>query len=533
MNRGARIDNVDRQPWRPGRKRSIMTAMNETARTQIGEPAPSGAAQPRRRLSAKLLWLTILFVMIAEVLIFVPSVANFRMSWLEQRLNTAAAASVLITAEETAELPQSVQDDVLMAIGARTIALRMEGRSQLLVVSDMPVAVDQHVDVVDFSPLGAIRDAFATLFAGGDQTLRVTGPIGDSAGRIELVMDDGSLRMAMLTYARNIAILSLIIALISATLVFLAINRIMIRPILRMTRSMLRFAADPADPNAVIVPEKRSDELGLAERELAGMQMRLQSTLRSQKRLADLGLAVSKINHDMRNILASAQLLGDRLAETDDPAVQRFAPKLIRALDRATAYTSDVLSYGKAQEKAPVRRRVRLARIVADVEDLLGLQPAGEIVFGSAVPDDLEIDADPEQLFRVLMNLTRNAVQALRGDDDPATVKRVTISAGRMGSSTVVSIEDTGPGLPAKAREHLFAPFSGSSRGGGTGLGLAIAHELVAAHGGTLELREDRAVGTHFEIRLPDSEAPPARLGRQERSGLRLATDGGRATGPR
>ena len=508
-------------------------AMNAIARTQTNEPAPPGAAQPHGRLSAKLLWLTVLFVMIAEVLIFVPSVANFRMTWLEQRLNTAAAASVLITAKETVELPQSVQDGVLMAIGAKTIALRMEGRSQLLVVSDVPAAVDQHVDVADFSPLGAVRDAFATLFAGGGQTLRVTGPIGAGEGRIELVMDDRHLRAAMLTYARNIAILSLIIALISAALVFVAINRVMIRPIERMTRSMLHFAADPADPNAVIVPGRRTDELGLAERELAGMQTQLQSTLRSQKRLADLGLAVSKINHDMRNILASAQLLGDRLAEADDPAVQRFAPKLIRALDRATAYTSDVLSYGKAQEKAPVRRRVRLARIVADVEDLLGLQPGSEIVFASDVPEGLEVDADPEQLFRVLMNLTRNAVQALRGDDDPATVKRVTISAGRMGSTTIVSIDDTGPGLPAKTREHLFAPFSGSGRKGGTGLGLAIAHELVAAHGGTLELREDRAVGTHFEIRLPDSGGPPVRLGREGQSGLRLAADNSRTAGQR
>lgn len=506
--------------------------MDESKETSEPTKAQSGLARPSRRLSAKLLLLTVLFVLIAEVLIFVPSVANFRITWLEQRLNTAAAASLLITAEEMASVPQGVQNDVLMAIGAKTIALRMDGRSQLLIVSDMPVSVDQHVDVAAFSPLGAIRDAFATLFFGGEETLRVTGPIGDSDGRIELVMPDNYLRAAMLVYARNIAILSLIIALISATLVFMAINRIMIRPIERMTQSMLRFAANPADPEAVIVPDKRSDELGLAERELAGMQAQLQSTLRSQKRLADLGLAVSKINHDMRNILASAQLLGDRLSETNDPAVQRFAPKLIRALDRATTYTSDVLSYGKAQEKAPVRRRVRLARIVADVEELLSLAPGSDITFASDIADDVEVEADPEQLFRVLMNLSRNAVEALRGEEDPATVKRVMISAGRMGSTTIISIEDTGPGLPANARTHLFSPFAGSGRKGGTGLGLAIAHELIAAHGGTLELRDNRTVGTHFEIRLPDATAP-VRPGQSRRPDLRVAARNGRAAGHR
>ncbi|RKF08647.1 sensor histidine kinase [Oceaniradius stylonematis] len=489
-------------------------------------------ARPRRRLSAKLLWLTILFVLIAEVLIFVPSVANFRITWLEQRLNTAAAASVLITADTAAELPQQVQDDVLMAIGAQTIALRMDDQSRLLVVSDMPEAIDQHVDVIAFTPADAIRDAFATLFFGGDQTLRVTGPVGQSGGRIEMVMPDDYLRAAMLTYARNVAILSLLISLITATLVFLAINRIMIRPIEKMTASMLRFAADPSDPGAVIEPENRSDELGLAERELAGMQSQLQSTLRSQKRLADLGLAVSKINHDMRNILASAQLIGDRLAETKDPTVQRFAPKLVRAIDRAAAYTSDVVSYGKAQEKDPVRRRVRLSRVIGDVEELLGLEPGDQVQFSANIPDDLEIDADPEQLFRVTMNLCRNAVQAMRGDDDPATVKRVSVSAVRMGTTTIISIEDTGPGLPAKAREHLFSPFSGAARQGGTGLGLAIAHELVTAHGGTLELRDDRAVGTHFEIRLPDAPVSLSGHARQVGSGVK-ATGPGEATASR
>ena len=471
------------------------------------EAGPDRAERQRapRRLSAKLLWLTILFVLIAEVLIFVPSVANFRITWLEQRVNTAAAAAILITADESSGLPRTVQDDVLMAIGAMAIVLRMGEQSELLVVSDLPARIDQSVDVGDFSPLAAIGDAFGTLFAGGDTVLRVTGPVGGTDGQIELVMTDAHLQDALLIYARNIAVLSLIIALISASLVFLAINRIMIRPIKRMTDSMLAFAGDPSSPDAVIRPETRDDELGIAERELAGMQRQLQTTLRSQKRLADLGLAVSKFNHDMRNILASAQLVSDRLARADDPMVKRFAPKLIRALDRAAAYTSDVLSYGKAQEQEPNRRRVRLAGVLADVEDLLGLEPDDPVQFSIAIPEAMEVDADPEQLFRVIMNLSRNAVQAMRSDADPATVKRLTISAARMGAVAIISIEDTGPGLPQKALENLFAPFRGAARNGGTGLGLAIADELVRAHGGSLELRRDRAVGAHFEIRLPDA----------------------------
>ena len=178
-------------------------------------------------------------------------------------------------------------------------------------------------------------------------------------------------------------------------------------------------------------------------------------------------------------------------------------------------YTNDVMSYGKANEQIPDRRRVLLTRLIDDVQDLLGLDGSDEIVLSTNVPAELEVEADPEQLLRVLMNLCRNAVQAMAADDNPSTVKRLSISAARMGTTVIISVEDTGPGLPATARENLFSAFKGSARHGGTGLGLAIAHELIAAHGGTIELRDGRAVGTHFEIRLPDA---PVSLGtkRQE-----------------
>jgi len=252
--------------------------------------------------------------------------------------------------------------------------------------------------------------------------------------------------------------------------------------------------------------DKRPDELGIAERELASMQAALQRTLAEQKHLADLGLAVSKINHDLRNILASAQLMSDRLTQVEDPSVKRFAPKLIRTLDRAVAYTQSVLSYGRAQEAPPARRRIRLYGLVADVEQMAGIEAETGTSFRNLVPEDFEIDADPEQFFRVISNLCRNAVQAMTADpaSDAPLVRRLTVTAGRIGTTAIIGIEDTGPGLSPKARENLFSAFRGSTRPDGTGLGLAIAHELVRAHGGTLELREGGGSGAHFEIRIPD-----------------------------
>lgn len=456
-----------------------------------------------RSLSSKLLGLTIVFVLIAEVLMFVPSVANFRIEWLKERLNTAGAASVLISTETSADLSRAAQDEVLMATGAKAIALRTNGTARLVVVAEMPPQVDDMVNVDNFSPFDAIADAFDTMIFGGDKALRVVGKIGDSEQIIEMVLKDDKLRDAMLIYARNVAIISLLISIFTALLVFLAINRIMIRPARAITRSMLKFAADPSAPDAVTEFEDRNDEMGIAARELITMQRQLQNTLRSQKRLADLGLAVSKINHDMRNILASAQLMSDMLADSDDPAVKRFGPKIVRTLDRAVNYTNDVLSYGKAQEQSPQRRRIALASVVEDVRDHLGIAVDENVAFSSTVDGDFEIDADPEQLFRILHNLCRNAVQAMRDDQMPSSIKRLDISATKNETNITINVEDTGPGLPQKALDNLFSAFKGSARHNGTGLGLAIAHELITAHGGSIKLREGRTVGTHFEIHLP------------------------------
>jgi len=464
----------------------------------------SGRVPFARRLSTKLLVLTVSFVLISELLIFPPSVASFRMQWLEQRLATAAAVSILLLQVDPADIPESVQKDVLMATGVKAIAVRERGVSRLMVVAGMPPEVDEHVNLEATGPWETITGAARTLFFGGDRIIRAFGKVGDSDKEFELILSDKKLRAAMLSYAWNIALLSLLISAITAGLVFASIHALMIRPIRNFRNSMLDFAAAPDDPNSIIHITGRKDELGVTERELAGMQTQLQRILGEQKHLADLGLAVSKINHDMRNILASAQLISDRLRLVKDPTVQTFAPKLLRALDRAVAYSEGVLAYGRTQEPAPVRRRVRLRQLVEEVQGMLALDQPAAVEFENLVDAALEIDADSEQLFRVLTNLGRNAVQAMAADQESAVVRRLSIAAERAGSVCTITVSDTGPGLPPKARDNLFSAFRGAARSGGTGLGLAIAHELVRAHGGALKLVESVSGRTVFSITIPD-----------------------------
>ena len=203
--------------------------------------------------------------------------------------------------------------------------------------------------------------------------------------------------------------------------------------------------------------------------------------LNQKKHLAALGLAVAKINHDMRNMLASAQLLSDRLANVDDPLAQRLAPKLVATLDRAIRFCQATLTYGRAVDEPPKLRRFPLRGLVTKSWRWSGSKPPGESRSSTTVADDFEIVADPEQMFRVLMNLIRNggrgAGKPAREPGQPPSESRVRLAART--TEAVIEVSDTGPGVPPGARAKLFTAFFSSSRAGGSGLGLVIAADLV------------------------------------------------------
>ena len=477
--------------------------------------ARAGTGAPRRGLglSWKLLILTVAFALVSAVLIYVPRIASYRITWLSDRLAMADTAAVVLAAPEQADSPRALQDELLNAVGATAIAIRSGSVSRLIATVEMPPTVDAVVDLRNMEPSEDVVEAFRTLLSPQERIVRVIGN-SYSGAEIELVIGDAPLRKAMLRYSAGVLWLWAAVSLILAVLLFVAVNRMFVRPIRRISHNMESFAAAPEDPGRVIVPSGRGDELGVAEGHLAGMQRDLQSTLAEQRHLADLGLAVSKINHDLRNMLASAQLFSDRLGSLPDPTVQRFAPKLIAALDRAIAFTQSTLAYGRAREAPPARRLVRLDRLVEEVADSLGLLTHPTIAFENAVPEGLEVDADPDQLYRILNNLARNAVQALDGgDQNPVLVRRLVIGAAREGGKVVITVEDTGPGVPERARAHLFQAFQGGTRPGGTGLGLAIAAELARAHGGGIALVDKVGPGARFVVTIPDRSRPQARNG--------------------
>lgn len=480
----------------------------EPARDDIDPPA--APAPPRRirfGLSAKLLVLTVLFVMLAEICIYVPSIANFRLTWLTNKLGAAHTAALVFDAAP--DVPEQLSREILDSIGARALAMKIGQQRRLLATTEMPSEVLQDVDIRDMRPMRAIVEAFRTLLVAKDtDLLRAVGPAPVGGQFVEIVIPEGPLRSAMWIYSRNIMVLSIAISAISAALVYFALHYLFVRPLYRITANMASFRADPEDQARILAPTSRHDEIGFVEHELAEMQRDLANTLLEKTRLANLGLAVSKINHDLRNLLSSAQLFSDRLARLPDPQVQRFAPKLMRALERAIAFCQSTLSYGRAQEPPPDRRPVALMELVEDVRDTLGLAPESRIGWITSVERSLTVDADRDQLLRVLINLARNAMQALEGraPNDPAR-DQIRITGRREGAVAVIEVADTGPGFSEQARAHLFEAFQGSTRSGGAGLGLVIADELVRAHGGEIAL-VDGTIGATFRLKIPDRPIP-------------------------
>jgi signal transduction histidine kinase len=467
--------------------------------------APRPARVLRIGLSGKLLLLTILFVMLAEILIYVPSIANFRLNWLNDRLAAAHTAALVLDAAPSGMVPESLAKQILQSIGAHAVAMKMGTQRRLLAASDVPSQINQDIDMRHMSWWRATIDAFDTLlFCMPGDVMRVVGPAPMDGDFLEIILDEAPLRKAMLSFSVNILLLSLVISGITAMLVFFALHYLLVRPMGRITANMVAFRADPENRSLIILKSGRRDEIGTAEEELGAMQHELASMLHQKNRLAALGLAVSKINHDLRNLLASAQLFSDQLSNLPDPKVQRFAPKLMRALERAIAFCQSTLSYGAAQEAPPERKTVQVEPLIEEVHEALGLGLDVPVRWIVAVERGLTVEADHDQLFRVLVNVARNAIQALeaRGARDPAR-DQIRITGRREGSVVVIEMSDTGPGVPERARAHMFQAFQGSTRPGGSGLGLAIAAELVRAHGGEIHLVPG-TIGATFSITIPD-----------------------------
>jgi signal transduction histidine kinase len=461
-------------------------------------PLPGG-------LSARLLMLTILFVALGGALTLPPALAAYERQWLLDRVRAAELASLAPEVAPDRVVSEQLKAQFLNGAGVDIVAVSVDGIRSLVFARPRPGFTQPPylVDLRDRAPGLGWLAPFRTLMGPEGRRVRVmAAPRFRKADFVEFVAPDAELKRVLASFLWRLVLLVAFVSTIAGIVVYLTLNLFLVRPIQRITRSMERFRADPEDPTARIALSGRRDEIGRAEAELDRMQADLRAALHSRARLAALGEAVAKINHDLRNMLTSAQIASERLAALKDPKVSEALPRLERALDRAVKLATGVLTYGRSQEPEPQIRNLRLAAAVETAAEEARLSPDGVRLANEVGPRD-QVLADPDQLHRILVNLLRNAREAIEQQPERHEPGLVRVWLSQAEGASVIGVVDNGPGVPERARERLFQPFAGSSRPEGAGLGLAIARELALAQGGDLTLTQSGPEGAVFELRLP------------------------------
>ncbi len=457
-------------------------------------PFPAPLLPLTSKLSARLLWLTVAFVMLAEIAVFAPSMARYRLDYLNTKL---ASAHLVLTALEASpgQVDPVLRDRLLDQAGMLGMTALRPNMPARTLGPHMPSHIPEVYDLRDDTISDFILDAFIAMLQPADEAMAVTGfSPDDPAVVVEVVLDEGPLRREMWVYARRILSVSVFISLATAAMVYFSLQWLAVWPLRRLTLSMIGFRDAPEDPHRVITPSDRHDEVGVAEQALAEMQQELRAALLQKERLAGVGTAVTKISHDLRNILATAMLESDRLDSVNDPEVRRITAGIVRAIDRAVALSASTLRFAREGLPQVKARRLSLAAFLEDLRDSLqSALPGVEIVLGGAI--DFTFEGDPELLHRAFENLLRNAAEA--------GATRINLSARREERYGVVCVGDNGPGLNPKALNNLFVPFAGSTRRDGSGLGLPIARELLRVQGGDVVLEHTGPQGACFAVRLP------------------------------
>ena len=465
-------------------------------------PMPPAAApdRPGKSLARLLLRLTAIFAVLALGAILLPALGRACHDWLEARVNGAHLAALALEAAGGDPLDPALQDELLTLAGVELVSLRTPGRRLLpLARDDRPLQVGTTIDLRSLTLPRATLLSLRLIANRDGLPVRVIGVSAVDPGTIvDLVILRAPIVDALRAAAARIVTTGLVIALAGAALLYLALRLLLVRPIEELTESIRRFEADPEAPQA---PSRRhrDDEIGAAIAAVAAMQATIREDLWRKSRLAALGTALAKVTHDLRGVLATALLISDRLSASSDPKVRAAAPMLLGAIERAIALATRTMEFAREGPPTLQTSTFPLAPLVAEAaEAAKAAAERAEATVTLAAGPGLALTADRESLFRVLLNLFRNAIEA------GATVIRV--AAERAEGMVAIEIADDGPGLPAALAADPFRPFQ-SGRRGGSGLGLAIARDLVRAHGGEIELAATGPSGTHFRLTLPEGPA--------------------------
>jgi len=462
-------------------------------------------------LAARMLVITIGFALLAMGLFYAARLAAFRENWLHNKMTSAQTAFEVFEAGGPNPLPPDLARKVLESVGVKAIAVSTPSGRRTLCDAAAPPNPSATIDLGRETFYDSIGAAFKTLLGGPGVVIGVTDTTSPNGTNVKVTLDETPLVQALWRVSNTFLNIALLIATVVAGVLWAALWIMVLRPMRRLTSNIIAFGERPQDASRVIGPSGRNDEIGRAEKALAAMEDSLAHELTQRKRLAELGMAVARINHDLRNILSAAQLISDRLATISDPQVQRLAPRLVATLDRAIQFCQATLTYGAGSERPPQRRGFDLNKMVEEVVEAARAEYGEAIDYHVDIPPRFETYADPSHILRVLENLSRNAAQALIAKGAAGgRPKAIRFAAIRTEGMALIEISDTGPGFPPDLRDRIFEPFHKSTSEAGAGLGLSIAADLVTRNGGCIELApmkaDDFYCGARFLIKLPTPE---------------------------
>lgn len=260
----------------------------------------------------------------------------------------------------------------------------------------------------------------------------------------------------------------------------------------------------PVEYNCSIVLDKNGNTLGAVQvfRDLTVLR-RLEEQARRSERLAALGEMAAGVAHEIRNPLGGiagiAGLLEKDLPDGDPR--KRLASSIVEGARSLNHVVSSLLNY--TSPLRPARRRFKLQDILAPILSLLQAEISAkdiELRVPPGLPDQ-EVDADPDLLKQVLLNLMSNAIEAMAGGGALSLSCR---KADR-GRFLEVTVRDTGPGIPPEHLDKVFNPFF-TTKESGIGMGLAMAHKIIEAHGGRISVSSRIGEGAAFSVCLPSAQ---------------------------
>ena len=466
-------------------------------------------------LAGHLLGAVIIIMLLAQALFYVTRVTMVQDNWAHDRIAAATAVADAFV-PKGAFAPPEIDLKILASIGARAMVIDGPAGARVFAADRSGDFEGRRYDVQETNMFDSLRFAAAALFGSQDQPIVIRGAAPDGERTVMLKLDPAPLRLSLVRVSRTFLALAVFLSGVG-TLVLWAVSWwFVVRPVRRLTDNILAFAQSAEKQANVIRPSGRRDEIGRAEHALAGMQTALADELRQRKRLAELGMAVARVSHDLRNILSAAQLISDRIATIPDPLAQRLAPRLVRTLDRAIAFCQATLSYGAGREREPDPINLDLRLVVRQIVETAEAERPGSVAYAIDIPPKFEVFADAEHVLRVIENLNRNARQALTAAATPDRPPAVRFAAIRAEGGAIIEISDNGPGFPEAQQARIFEPFHSSASAGGSGLGLAIAADLIQRNGGSIilapSLEDDFYRGARFLIRLPTPAGAAATL---------------------